>query len=65
VRLEFHSSKIGPDDCCSGELDEISACTTLLADCRRGRTQTGNNRLHSLVGLLRQSVGRLAGYGIE
>lgn len=64
ARLEFHSSKISSD---SGlllfrELDEVLGLHDIAGGLLRD-TLTGHNRLHSLVGLLRQSVfGRLAGY---
>lgn len=64
VRLEFHGSKISSD---RGlllflELDEVLGLHDLVTDVLRD-TSTGHNRLHSLVGRLRQSVfGRLAGY---
>jgi len=64
VRLEFHGSKISSDGglLLFRELDEVLG----LHDIARGvlrDTRTGHNRLHSIVGLLRQSVfGRLAGY---
>lgn len=64
VRLEFHGSKISSDVglLLFRELDEVlglhDIAGSVLSD-----TRTGHNRLHSLVGLLRQSVfGRLAGY---
>ena len=64
VRLEFHGSKISSDGglLLFRELDEVLGLHDIA--CRELRdTRTGHNRLHSLVGLLRQSVfGRLAGY---
>ena len=48
--------------CCSGNLDEVLGLHDIAGGLLRD-TRTGHNRLHSLVGLLRQSVfGRLAGY---
>jgi hypothetical protein len=64
VRLEFHGSKISSD---AGlllfrELDDVLGLHDLAGGVLRD-TRTGHNRLHSLIGLLRQSVfGRLAGY---
>jgi len=64
VRLEFHGSKISSD---SGlllfrERDEVLGLHDIAGGLLRD-TRTGHDRLHSLVGLLRQSVfGRLAGY---
>ncbi len=64
VRLEFHDSKIGSD---GGPLpiralDETPGLND-IAGGPLGDTRTAHNRLHSMVGLLRQSVfGRLAGY---
>ena len=64
VRLEFHGSKISSDGglLLYRELDEVLSLHDmaggLLKDVRKGR-----NCVHTLVGLLRQSVfGRLAGY---
>jgi len=64
VRLEFHGSKISSDGglLLFRELDEVLGLHE-LADSVLRDTRTGHNRLHSLVGQLRQSVfGRLAGY---
>jgi len=64
VRLEFHGSKISSDGglLLFRELDEVLGLHDIAGGLLRD-TRTGNNRLHSLVGLLRQSVfGRLAGY---
>ena len=64
VRLEFHGSKISSDGglLLFRELDHVIGLHD-LAGKHLIDTRTGHNRLHSLVGLLRQSVfGRLAGY---
>jgi hypothetical protein len=64
VRLEFHGSKISSDGglLLFRELDEVLGLHDIASGVLRD-TRTGHNRLHSLVGLLRQSVfGRLAGY---
>ena len=64
VRLEFHGSKISSDGglLLFRELDEVLGLHDIAGGVLRD-TRTGRNRLHSLVGLLRQSVfGRLAGY---
>jgi hypothetical protein len=64
VRLEFHGSKISSDGglLLFRELDEVLGLNDIASGVLRD-TRTGHNRLHSLVGLLRQSVfGRLAGY---
>ena len=64
VRLEFHGSKISSDGglLLFRGLDEVLGLHELAGGVLRD-TRTGHNRLHSLVGLLRQSVfGRLAGY---
>jgi hypothetical protein len=64
VRLEFHGSKISSDGglLLFRELDEVLGLHEIAGGFLRD-TRTGHNRLHSLVGLLRQSVfGRLAGY---
>lgn len=64
VRLEFHGSKISSDGglLLFRELDEVLGLHDIAGGVLRD-TRTGHNRLHSLVGLLRQSVfGRLAGY---
>jgi hypothetical protein len=64
VRLEFHGSKISSDGglLLFQELDEVLGLHDLAGGVLKD-TRIGHNRLHSLVGLLRQSVfGRLAGY---
>ena len=64
VRLEFHGSKISSDGglLLFRELDDVLGLHDLAGGVLRD-TRTGHNRLHSLIGLLRQSVfGRLAGY---
>ena len=64
VRLEFHGSKISSDGglLLFRELDEVLGLHDIAGGVLSD-TRTGHNRLHSLVGLLRQSVfGRLAGY---
>jgi hypothetical protein len=64
VRLKFHGSKISSDGglLLFRELDEVLGLHDLAGGLLRD-TRTGHNRLHSFVGLLRQSVfGRLAGY---
>ena len=64
VRLEFHGSKISSNGglLLFRELDEVLGLHDIAGGLLRD-TRTGHNRLHSLVGLLRQSVfGRLAGY---
>jgi hypothetical protein len=64
VRLEFHGSKISSDGglLLFREFDEVLGLHDIAGGLLRD-TRTGHNRLHSLVGLLRQSVfGRLAGY---
>ncbi len=64
VRLEFHGSKISSNGglLLFRELDEVPGRHDIAGGLLRD-TRTGHNRLHSLVGLLRQSVfGRLAGY---
>jgi hypothetical protein len=64
VRLECHGSKISSDGglLLFRELDEVMGLHGIVGGLLRG-TRTGHNRLHTLVGLLRQSVfGRLAGY---
>lgn len=64
VRLEFHGSKISTDGglLVFRELDEVLGLHDIAGGILRD-TRTGRNHLHSLVGLLRQSVfGRLAGY---
>ena len=65
VRLEFHGSKISSDGglLVFRELDEVLGLHDIAGGLLRDK-RTGRNRLHTLVGLLRQSVfGRLAGYG--
>ena len=64
VRLEFHGARLSSDGglLAYRELDEklglTSIADTCLVDSRRGQ-----NKRHSLVGLLRQSIyARLAGY---
>ena len=64
VRLEFHGSKLGSDGglLLYRELDEalglFDKTVRFVRDTRKGR-----NGVHSLMGMLRQSVfGRLAGY---
>lgn len=64
VRLEFHGSKISSDGglLLYRELDEalglFDKTVRFLRDTRKGK-----NSVHTLMGLLRQSVfGRLAGY---
>ena len=64
VRLEFHGSKISSDGglLLFRELDDVLGLHA-LAGKHLNDIRTGHNRLHSLIGLLRQSVfGRLAGY---
>ena len=64
VRLEFHGSKISSDGglVLFRELDEVPGLHDIAGGVLKD-TRPGHNRLHSLVGLLRQSVfGRLAGY---
>ena len=64
VRLDFHGSKISSDGglLLFRELDEVLSLHDIAGGLLRD-ARTGHNRLHSLVGLLRQSVfGRLAGY---
>ena len=64
VRLEFHGSKISTDGglLLFWELDEVLGLHDLAGGVLLD-TRNGHNRLHTLVGLLRQSVfGRLAGY---
>jgi hypothetical protein len=64
VRLEFHGSKISSDGglLLFRELDEVLGLHDIAGGLLRD-ARTGHNRLHSLIGLLRQSVfGRLAGY---
>ena len=62
VRLEFHGSKISSDGglLLFRELDDVLGLHDLAGE-HLSDTRTGHNRLHGLVGLLRQSVfGRLA-----
>ena len=64
VRLEFHGSKISSDGglLLYRELDDVLGLHDLMGEHLQD-TRTGHNRLHSMVGLSRQSVfGRLAGY---
>lgn len=64
VRLEFHGSKISSDGglLLFRELDDVLGLHTLAGEYLSD-TRTGHNRLHNMIGLLRQSVfGRLAGY---
>jgi hypothetical protein len=64
MRLEFHGSKISSDGglLLFREFDEVLGLHDIAGGLLRD-TRTGHNRLHSLIGLLRQSVfGRLAGY---
>jgi hypothetical protein len=64
VRLEFHGSKISSDGglLLFRELDDVLGLHDLAGE-QLVDTRSGHNRLHSVVGLLRQSVfGRLAGY---
>lgn len=57
VRLEFHGSKIGSDPGLQlfRGLDDVLDLYDLAVSILRD-THTGHNRLHSLVGLLRQFV---------
>jgi hypothetical protein len=64
VRLEFHGSKISSDGglLLFRELDDVLGLHALSGK-HLSDTRTDHNRLHSLIGLLRQSIfGRLAGY---
>jgi len=64
VRLEFHGSTISSDGglLLFRELDEVLGLHDIAGGVLKD-TRTGRNCVHSLVGLLRQSVfGRLAGY---
>ena len=64
VRLEFHGSKISSDGglLLFRELDEALGLHDIAGGLLKD-PRTGHNRLHTLFGLLRQSVfGRLAGY---
>ena len=64
VRLEFHGSKISSDGglLLYRDLDDVLGLHDLMGEHLQD-TRTGHNRLHSMVGLSRQSVfGRLAGY---
>ncbi len=64
MRLDFHGSKISSDGglLLFRELNEVISLHDIAGGLLRD-TRTCHNRLHSLVGLLRQSVfGRLAGY---
>ena len=55
VRPEFHGSKISSDGglLLFGELDEVLGLHDIAGGLLRA-TRTGHNRLHSLIGLLRQ-----------
>ena len=57
VRLEFHGSKISSNGglLLFRELDEVLGLHDIAGGLLRD-TRTGHNRLHSLAGLLRQSV---------
>ena len=57
VRLEFHGSKISSDGglLLFRELDDVLGLHTLAGEYLSD-TRTGHNRLHNLVGLLRQSA---------
>ena len=57
VRLEFHGSKISSDGglLLFRELDDVLGLHDIAGGLLRD-TRTGHNRLHTLVGLLRQSV---------
>jgi hypothetical protein len=59
VRLEFHGSKISSDGglLLFRELDEVLGLHGIAGGFLRD-TRTGHNRLHSLVGLLRQGLHR-------
>jgi hypothetical protein len=64
VRLEFHGSKISSDGglLLYRELDEVLGLHDVAGRFLKG-TRKGLNCVHTLIGLLRQSVfGRLAGY---
>ena len=64
VRLEFHGSKISSDGglLLFRELDDVLGLHDLMGEHLQD-TRTGHNRLHSMVGLSRQSTfGWLAGY---
>ena len=64
VRLAFHGSKISSEGrlLLFRELDQVLGLHDISSGLLR-YTRTGHNRLHTLVGLLWQSVfGRLAGY---
>ena len=58
VRLEFHGSKISSDGglLLFRELDEVLGLHDIAGGLLRD-TRTGRNRLHTLVGLLRQGSG--------
>jgi len=64
VRVAFHGSKISSDGglLLYRELDNVLGLHKLMGEYLVD-TRTGHNRLHSIVGLSRQSIfGRLAGY---
>ena len=64
MRLEFHGSKISSDGglLLFRELDDVLGLHELMGGHRQD-AGTGHHRLHSMVGLSRQSIfGRLAGY---
>jgi hypothetical protein len=64
VRVEFHGSTISSDGglLLYREFDDVLGLHELMGD-HLVDTRTGQNRLHGIVGLSRQSIfGRLAGY---
>ena len=63
VRLGFHGSKISSDGelLLFRELDEVLGLHDIAGGLLRD-PRTGHNRLHTLVGLLRQVVGGRAVY---